>query len=218
MPTDVPAKIDEFFSHYRARTYTKGQVLIFSGDRSAYTYQLISGKVKVYDVTPRGDEVILNIFKTPAFFPVSMALNNTPNPYIYEAETDVVLRQAPNEDVLKFLQGNPDVVMDLLARVYRGVDGILGRVAVLMSGTAKDRLMYELLIEARRFGKQFPDGSCMLDASEKEIGARAGLSRETVSREVRGLKNDGLIAVVSKRITILNVENLKARLAKSASL
>ena len=43
------------------------------------------------------------------------------------------------------LQANPDVVYDLLTRLYRGLDGLLGRMSQLMAGSAKSRLMYELL-------------------------------------------------------------------------
>jgi len=38
-------------------------------------------------------------------------------------------------------------------RVYSGTDGLIGRLAHLMAGTARSRVLYELLIECRRFGQ-----------------------------------------------------------------
>jgi CRP-like cAMP-binding protein len=211
----ITNKIEDFFSTFRLRKYEKGQILILNGDETIYIYHLVSGKVKEYDVTYRGDEIILNIFKPPAFFPMSLALNKVPNPYIYEAETDIEVHQVPAGDAIQFLKDNPDVVLDLLSRVYRGVDGMLGRMAALMSGSAKSRLMYELILEARRFSKKQNNGSYILDVNERDIGARAGLSRETVSREMRKLKNDGLVSVSPPHIIINNLDELELKLGQA---
>lgn len=212
MAEDVATKIEDFFSNYRLRKYTKGQILIFNGDQPEYIYHLLKGQVKLYDVTYRGDEMVLNIFKPPAFFPMSLAINKGENKYIYEAETDVEIRQAPADDVIKMIKSNPDVMFDLLSRVYRGTDGLLGRMGHLMASSAKSRLMYELVIDALRFGKQSDDGSCVLMINERELGARAGLSRETVSREMSKLKKDDLIEIRNKDILIKNLQTLQDKL------
>lgn len=209
MTSDVSKTIDDFFSRYRSRHYSKGQVLLLNGDEADYVYYLVEGKVKEYDVTHRGDEIILNVFKPPAFFPMALAINGGRNPYIYEAESDIEVRQAKADEVVAFLRSNPDVMFDLLSRLYRGIDGLLGRMAHLMSGTARSRLAYELVLEARRFGERQPDGGVLLTISEKDLGARAGLSRETVSREVSKLKADNLVEVHSRHIRVLDVERLQ---------
>ncbi len=210
----VASKIENFFSAYRLRNYSKGQILILSGDQTDYVYQLTKGKVKEYDVTYRGDEIVLSVFKPPAFFPMSLAINKEPNPYIYEADSDIEIRQAPAEEVTIFLKANPDVLFDLLSRVYKGVDGLLGRMTYLMAGSARSRLIYELLIEVRRFSTVQDDGSYVLTISEKDLGARAGLSRETVSREIHKLKTDNLIEAHGKSIIINNLEILEQKLGQ----
>lgn len=212
--TNVSQKIEDFFGQYRLRHYSKGQILILNGDKTDYVYHLLSGKVKQYDVSYRGDEVILNVFKPPAFFPMSLAINKGQNPYIYEAETDIEIRQAPADEVVAFLKLNPDVAFDLLARMYRGVDGLLGRMARLMSSSAKSRLIYELLIEARRFGKEQAGGSTILELNEKDLGARAGLSRETVNRELGKLKKAGLVEVRKADMRLSSLNELEALLGK----
>lgn len=214
MTESTAAKIEAFFLRYRLRTYAKGQVLILNGENTGTIYHLVKGRVKVYDVTYRGEEVILNTFKPPAFFPMSLAIHGMDNPYIYEAETEVTLHQAPAADVMEFIKSNPDVMYDLLTRLYIGVEGLLKRMSLLMSGSAKSRLIYEMLLEARRFGEPQADGSCLLDVTEKSIGARAGLSRETVSREVHKLKHDGLIEIRSKSVVIRNIGALEKLLGQ----
>jgi len=214
MTDDISTKIHDFFAQYNVRRYPKGQILLLNGDTPSTIYHLNKGQVKVYDITYRGDEIILNVFKPPAFFPMSLVINHTPNPFIYEAETAIELHEAPAEDVVAFIKANPDVMFDLLSRVYRGVDGLLGRMAQLMSNSARSRLIYELLNESRRFGKAQPDGSHLLEINEKGLAARAGLSRETVSREINKLKSEGLISIETKHIRLTDVTVLQQKLGQ----
>lgn len=214
MSEDVKVKIEEFFSQYRRRRYAKRQVLILAGDKVEYVYYLATGKIKTYDVTYRGDEAIINVFKAPSFFPMSLAINQTRSPYIYEAETDIEVRRAPAEAVISFIKANPDVMFDLLSRVYRGMDGLIGRMTHLMASSARVRLIYELVVEAKRFGTMRDDGGCSLAINEKGLAARAGMSRETVSRELHKLKGENLVAVRSRDILIKDMEALEKKLAR----
>lgn len=205
----IAKKIESFFAEYPQRHHRQGQILIQAHDNPTHVFHLIEGRVKQYDISYRGDEVVLNEFKPPAFFPMSYAINKTPNIYFYEAETDVVLRQAPNDEAVHFLKTNPDVLYNLLSRVYRGADGLLGRIAHLMAGSARSRILYELLIEGRRFGEPRGKGVA-LHVTESDIGAHAGLARETVSREIHKLKEEGLISIVKKEIWINDLDQLAA--------
>lgn len=214
MDSRIANAVETFFSQYRVRKYAKGQVLILNGDDTDFVYHLVSGRVKQYDITYRGDEVILNVFKPPAFFPMSLAINKTPNPYTYQAETDLELHQAPAAEVVKFLRDNPDVTFDLLSRVYQGMDGILGRMAHLMTSSAKGRLMFEVLIAARRFGVKHDNNQISLDMNETDLAARAGLTRETVSREMKKLENDGYVTLKSGLLTLKNIEAFEEKLEK----
>lgn len=210
MSNSVNDKLETFFSDYRIRSYKKGQILLLEGQETHDIYYLIEGRVKQYDVTYRGDEAVLNVFKPISFFPMSLAMNKQESMYIFEAETDIQVRQAPVEKVLDFIKSNPDVLYDLLQRVYSGVDAILGRLTHLMSNSAKSRLLYELSVETRRFGEKRGDGS-FVAIHEKELGARAGLSRETVSREINKLKADGLLELIKDGVIVRDVKELEKR-------
>ncbi len=210
MPS-VTDKVDRYFSKYPKRIYPKGQILVFADENPDNIFYIVRGQVRKYDVTYRGDEVIVNIFKPPAFFPMSWAINHTPNRYFYKTETETEIHAVPTNDALEFLKANPDVMLDLLSRIYRGMDGLLGRVVHLMSGTARSRLIYELIIECRRFGAA-SGNKYTLSITETDLAARSGLSRETISREMRKLKDRGWIIIASKSITITDISALEKAL------
>lgn len=212
MQTEITTKLDEFFSKFPERQYPKGQILIFAGDEPDYVYFLTAGKVRQYDISYRGDEVVLNTFKPHAFFPMSSVLLGVPHKFFFDTETDVTLRQAPANAIVDFIEANPEISLDLLKRVYIGTEGMLGRMSYLMTGSAQSRLIYELVIEAKRFGEIQTDGSVTLDINEKALGARVGLSRETVSREIHKLKKQDLLNRTRAGIYIRDLNLLEQKL------
>jgi CRP-like cAMP-binding protein len=212
MAEDVSSKIHEHFSTFPRRTYPKGQILVFADESPEHIYYLVKGKVREYGISYRGDEVIVNIFKPPAFFPMSWAINKTTNDFFFKTEEETELHVVPAGIAVQFLQDNPDVMFDLLSRLYRGVDGLLGRLIHLMSGTAKSRLLYELIIESRRFGEGDGKKESTLSISELDLAARSGLSRETVSREMQKLKDQKLVSLAGKKLYLKDVAALEQML------
>jgi CRP-like cAMP-binding protein len=212
MPLSVAWKLEQFFTQYPLRHYEKCQLLMLADQVPTKIYYIVSGYVRVYDISQQGHEMVVNVYRNPSFFPMAWAINKTPIRYFHEAGTEVVTREAPPEKVLEFVKKNPDVMYDQLSEAYIGAEAMRRRMVHLMGGTAKNRLMFELVLQGRRFGKPQQDGSYSIDLSEGEIGARSGLSRETVSREIQKLKQTGLLSVTRQGILIKNVDELETRL------
>jgi CRP-like cAMP-binding protein len=200
----------DFFGAYPLRTFEKGETMLQAEETLPGVFYIVEGRVSQYDITPNGNEVVVNVFKPGAFFPASSAMNNTPNHYFFEASTKTVTRVAPAAEVVQFLKDNPDILFDLLSRVYRGVDGVLRRMAHLMGGDSKSRLLFELLNAATRFGEQRSDGSVFINLKEGDIARHSGLARETVNRTIQDFKASGLVGVTRAGITVRSIEELEA--------
>lgn len=209
---DVADKIRKHFSRFPQHVYPKGQILVFAEEQPTHIFYMVQGRVRQYDVSYRGDEVIVNVYKPGAFFPMSWAITRQPNKYFYKTEVETTLHIVPCDEALRFIQANPDVMFDLLNRLYRGMEGLLGRMVHLMSGTARSRMLYELIIECRRADMQSADGSYVLPISEVDLAARAGLSRETVSREMRKMKTREKVYVQATHIVVPDLAQLEKAL------
>ncbi len=212
MSNTVLEEVGMFFSAYPLRLFPKGHILVHAGDNPAGVFHIVSGKVRQYDINDRGDEIVVNIFKTPAFFPMSWAINGGENRYFFEAMTDIEIRQAPAEDTVNFLKSHPDVMYDLLARLYSGVDGIQERMTHLMGGSARSRIIFELLLEHRRFGMPQNNGTHHLSINETQLAQNAGLTRETTNRELAKLKKLKLVAYHENTLIINDIKALQAAL------
>lgn len=215
MDKTIAKKIDAYFSQFKHQLYKKGEILVRADDNPQGVFYLKSGTVKEYVISKKGEELIVNIFKPVSFFPMSWAMNSTPNKYFFEAVTDIEVFRVPQEKTVAFVKENSDILYDLLSRVYKGTDGLLLRMAYLMSGNAYDRLVTELIIHGKRFGKK--DGEKIeVSISEKELAAQSGMTRETVSREIKLLKNKGLVTFEKNTLIIKDLDKLEAELLEEA--
>jgi len=211
-PDKITEKLRAYFSDKPLVHFSKSEVLISPGEGPERIFFVAKGRVRAHEVSYRGDEVVVSVIKAPAFFPMSWATNRIPNRFYYKADSNCEVYIADTDEVMKFIKKNPDVMFNQLKRVYASLDGVLGRMVHMMSGTAKSRLLYELIMECRRFGTDQDDGTCKLDATERDLAARAGLTRETVSREMSKLKKLGWVTVNGKGIFIHDIKQLERAL------
>lgn len=212
METPTQQKVTHFFKQYPLKKYKAGEVILHAGDEPLYIYNIIHGQIKQVEVTKSGSELVLNVYHTPAFFPITAALQNAKNIYRLEAVEDTLVQRAPVEDVVKWLKAEPEVIFDLLMRIQTGIQGLLRRMAYAMSGTAQEKLTSELLINGDRFGVPYKDGF-ILKLSINEVAARCGMARETASRELSKLKDLNLVEVKNGALVVPNKSALALLLA-----
>jgi CRP-like cAMP-binding protein len=214
MNDDIKNKVSNFYSSYSLHKFDKGQILIYAGDEPSGIIYLMKGEVRQYDIAPNGDELVINVYKPGTFFPMYWAINKSPNRYFFEAASDVQIKKAPAKAVVEFIKENPDVLFDLLSRVYVGLDGMMQRITYLMGGSAHNRTIFEIVNAAKRFGKKQDNGSYVIDIAETELARRAGLTRETFNREIRKLKERELIEIDNSQIVVKDLLALEKRLEK----
>jgi CRP-like cAMP-binding protein len=214
MDEAIAKKIDDFFSKYKKQTFKKGEILIRADDDPAGVFYLKEGFVKKYAISKKGEELAINIFKPVSFFPMPWAMNNAPNVYFYEAMTPLTVWRAPKDEVIAFVKREPDVLYDLLSRVYRGTEGMQQRMLYLMSGNAYERLVTEIVIAAKRFGQNNSEnGAISVKTTEKDLATSAGMTRETVSREMKNLKDSKLVSFAANSLVIHNLAALEDELS-----
>lgn len=211
MSRSVNDVVADFFAESDTKTYVKDTILTMPGEDLRHVTYLVKGMIEQYDITPEGNKIVVNIFKPGAFFPMSWAMNDTPNSYFFAAMSNVAVKHVQPDAAVQFLKDNPDVTFDLLSRVYRGTDAVLRRLVLASSGTASARLIFELIIEAYRFGTNEGDDGVSITVKQSSLAARSGLARETVSRELYKLEQGGLV-VRSKQGILVYIDKLEEKL------
>ncbi len=201
--TTASEAIAQFYAGRPLRTLEAGQLLLVPGDTVPPVTLLESGVVLQYQISDNGTRQVLNFFKQGAFFPANAAINQTPASYYFEALTDITYRQASAQAVDSFLRSHPEVLYDLTSRLYRGMDGLLSKLAHALSESADSRILNELSIHAARFGTH-TQGGVEIPLTGTALAEQTGLTRETVSRELGKLKQAGIVATGRGTITLLD--------------
>lgn len=212
----VEAKVAAFFAQYPKRTWHKGQIVIHAKEEPDGVYFIESGALRQYAISNNGDEVVINIFRNPAYIPMPWAIGRQKNVYFFDAIEDAVLRCAPREAVVAFVEQNPDVLMGLLKRLYSGLDGFMMRMVYLMKSTARERLVYELLILSKRAKPGSKQTEVVLPVKSYQLSSYCGLTPETVSRELKQLKNQQLVTLQGGNIIVKSIAALEAELGQYA--
>ncbi len=211
MENQIKQKINTFFAQYSTRTYKKGQILITPDRPTQEILCLTNGIVRCYCISKNGSELTLNLFKPTSFFPVGTAINDAPNKYYYDALSPVTVAVAPKKAFLLFLETEHDVAFNLLQRIYRGLEGYFLRMENLLSGEASIKTVTELLIQARRFGQQTDQGY-ELKMTQAQIASLAGLTRETVTREIKKLQEKDIVSYQGETLIIADITKLETEL------
>lgn len=207
-------KVRRFFEQYNTATYPKGKIIFSPGDQVDECFVILKGRVRAFAHSQKGNKVILRTFNEGMFFPTSALINDTPIQHYYQAASEVELASAPRKAVLDFIQKDAQLLLSLFGQTHLGLEDNMQKMNRLMAGTAQDRLVYELITELRHNGYLNALGAYEIAVSEAELGERAGMTRETVSKEIRKLKQEKMVETGRGTITLLDVLALEDRLRR----
>ena len=211
MDIDTANKLKSFFSQHRLLQYKKGELLLRAEDDPSGVYYLDEGIVDQYVITDKGDEFIVAFHEPFAIFPLSWALNDSHNIFFYEALTPASLYRAPKSEFLKFIEGDPQVILILLKSEIKIADEMLSRTMYLTEGTVRKRLIAVLMSGAKRFCTKTSENSVTFDFKilEAKLASTIGTTPESLSRELKSLKEKGLIQFNKNILTITDINELE---------
>jgi CRP/FNR family transcriptional regulator len=198
----------------RRRRIQAGKVILSEAQPSELFANIVSGVVKFTKMLRDGREQIVGL-QFPSDF--LGRIYGAENPYSAEAVTDVELCCFPLKEFRRLLKEHPNLEHRLLENTLDELDAAREWMLLLGRKTAKEKVSSFLEMIARR---TFNIGCAHYEPAENavfslpvtraDIADYLGLTLETVSRQIAGLKADGIIAVAAnnRQITISDVEAL----------
>jgi len=204
------ARLDSLLRHGHVRKFEKGQAIYKRDDQGDSLMVILSGRVKISNVTADAREVVLN-FLGPGDVNGEIAILDgrarTANAVALEdTEAFVVYRR----DLLPVLSASPEAMLEViqgLCEKLRAASAIIEHNALEMQGRAANGL----LRLAQQHGKATKDGIRIdLQLTQRDLGSYLGLSRENVSRQLGRLKDRELIGIDGPHIVILDEAGLRA--------
>lgn len=204
----VPAQTTAaFFTAHGTRVHVKKNGFLFSPENEIHhVFYLEKGHVRQYGLTSEGVEFTIHIFSPGSFFPLTSILNDIPNSYFFQATTDCTLYRIGKMEGIEFLRKNPEVLYDLSTRLLFAIDKLSMRIGQLAYANAREKITSVLAFLSHHFAQQNNSGELTFTKkiTHEDIASLAGLSRETVSREIKKLKSSGSIQYKKGLIILAN--------------
>lgn len=192
------------------RAYDKGQVILHQGDPGDSLFVVVSGRVRIYTLSPEGHELSVWICDEGDFFGEMALLSGEPRSANAEAmqPTEVLLlhRQA----FRTFLLSNPQAAIHTIETLSRRLRSTTESAEGLMSLSVTQRVARRLLELSERYGVAQEDGLLIdLDLSQEAIATLAGTTRESANRALSALRDQGIVQVGRDGIRVIDPEKLQ---------
>jgi CRP/FNR family transcriptional regulator, cyclic AMP receptor protein len=190
------------------RAYRKGQIIFLEEETGNYMYLVLSGKVKVSKAGTGGKETILAIHRTGDFFGEMSLLDGKTSPATVSAMEDAKIISVSGSDFHKYLLHNEKVMLQIINVLCARLRQVW-QTQSLSSSTADARIRMGIYQLAKRHGIRDAHGTIIdLKITHQELAEMVGTSRETVTRVLARLKDQGILEIDQRRMTLLDADAL----------
>ncbi len=202
------------------KKYLKGETLFFEGDRPDALVIVNEGSVKAFKITQDGREQILYVFSEGDFFGERNLFSRQVSAYSVEALEPVKTCFFTRESFYGLLRAYPDIAVKIIEELGERMNRMENALQSMGVRSVDERVSALLLDFAEKYGTSVPGGTLIrLPLSREGMANYLGVARETVSRKLGQLENEGIIrSHGNKSILLLDRNMLESSAGKSVDL
>jgi CRP/FNR family cyclic AMP-dependent transcriptional regulator len=207
-----PNAVSALTSQLQPADFPGGHMVFAQGEQGDLLYIIISGKVKIGNRSPNGQQTLLAILGPSDMFGELSVFD--PGPRTSSATTITAVRAVSmDRDALRtWIADRPEIAEQLLRVLARRLRRTNNNLADLIFTDVPGRVAKLLLQLAQRFGTQ-DDGALRVthELTQEEIAQLVGASRETVNKALAEFAHRGWIRLDHKTVWICDSERLARR-------
>ena len=198
----TPDEIARIRPELRFKHFNKREVVLHKGGSGDALLFLLSGQLQVVDITEDGRAIGLRMLAPGDFFGEIALINDSTRSASVVATSDVLVAFLPAATALHLFSHSPSVARQMLRHLAQKIQSDSEFRAVLsINNTARRIYTYLALL-------QRPDGNghAVIDnlPTHQDIANMINTSRETVTRALLSLVQQGIVQKESNRLVILD--------------
>lgn len=184
--------------------YKKGDKIFSAGDEANKLYIVCTGKTKVTKYTQDGKEQIIYILTSGDFIGAFNLLKKDKFDFDMIALMDTTISALEKDAFDRLILLNPSITLKVLEKAYERIMKV-ERLAERLALTSLDQRVASMLLNfADEIGKPTEQGIVLeLSMNQEELGAYAGITRETISRKLNLFQENQWIELVGTRKVIV---------------
>jgi CRP-like cAMP-binding protein len=188
----------------------KKGILFSEGEEARGFYVILTGRIKLFKISPGGKELILHVVSAPDAFAEASLFLEGKYPAFAQALSDSQLLFFPGREFIQLIERNPRLSINMIV----SLSTFLKRLAVLIEELSLKEVssriakyVMDLSTRGAKEGKSLREVE--LDLSKTQLALRLGTISETLSRMLSKMKAKRIIDVQKNKIVILNREALE---------
>jgi CRP-like cAMP-binding protein len=199
-------EIDQVNENSRETNFRKGDIILHEGSMTSHIIYLKSGLVKEYQKGPGDTEQILQIVKKYTYLGLQSLFGDRINHYSYAALEEITVCYIDLNIFNKLIRQNGNFAFEILVSVSRdslnNFHRFMSQSQKKTFGRVADALLYfsKIIYECDSFDVPF---------TRQELADLIGISRESATRVLTKFKEDGILLLEGRTITIINPELLQ---------
>lgn len=188
-------------------SFQRGAVIFTEGDLAAGFHLLVSGRVRVFKLSPDGKEQILHFFGPGDVLGEAAVFAGQPFPAHAESLEACTTLFLPRAAFLRSIEAHPGLALHMLAVLSRRLQGFTNLIENLSLREIPNRLAAYFV----HLHRQSPDTSSVtIEMPKRQLAAMIGATPETLSRSLARLAKEGVIKAEGARgIRITDLKRLR---------
>ena len=187
--------------------------LFRQGDPATAFFIVIDGWVKLFRITPSGDETVIHIMTKGESFAESVAFTGNRYPATAEAVTYARVARVPADHIVRCIRESPDIALAMIASTSQHLHHLVQQIEQLKAQSGVQRVAE--FIASLSLAQQ---GKCAiaLPYDKVLIAARLGLTPESLSRAFAKLRAVGVV-IDSSQVVVKDIAKLRSIAADDRS-
>lgn len=206
------ADLERLVEDFRVREYTRDEIIFRQGDESREIYIVLKGKVRIFKISPSGNETSISIFSTYDIIGEQATIADRPRNASAKAIGSVTLLTMSQDRFLRHLEATPALALNLTRLLSQKLDWTASYAESIAQFDAAGRLLHILLYYAERYGQKLPNQGYKVDLSlnQTDLASMVGARREWINRLLADWRKRGLLEYDRGVILILDLDRVIA--------
>jgi CRP/FNR family transcriptional regulator, polysaccharide utilization system transcription regulator len=195
-------EVDDLNCHKVCNTYRKNQPIFLEGSFPRGVYCVNHGKVKVYTIGDEGKEQIIHVAKEGEVIGFRAMFSG--DPYKVSATTleDANICFIGKDDFLSMIDTNTPLRNTIMKELSKELGDRAQFITNLAQKSVRERLAFTLVLLQKVYGEE------PINLSREDLANFVGTATETLIRLLKEFKDEALIEVHTRKLTILNQDAL----------
>lgn len=209
-----PAEIKSIAAITTVRPVAKGEYLFHEGDASTGFYLVQTGAINVHRVNAAGRERVIHVFRAGESFAEAALATEKGYPADARALEPSQVLQVQKDGMFELIRHQPELALRMLSSMSSHLRILVAQLDDLTLKDVETRFAHWIIKRCPQ-----PPGpepvTIRLPMAKRVLAAELGTVSETFSRTLAKFRDQGLIAVEDKTVTVLAPLRLSALLRKN---